>query len=130
MAEASSGGPANAIPKTDVDPSFYLLEASLADLADAAIAVGGYSLPVHSQLLSLQSGVLRELFRGERESGGHVRRWGRQVLLDGRCCPDCEPQKVAPPTLCSTSPAAALLPPARSLMPGPWCCVSPSVPSP
>ncbi|KAI7845149.1 hypothetical protein COHA_001194 [Chlorella ohadii] len=64
-AEAAVAG-----PFADIDPSFYLLEASLADLADAAIAVGGYSLPVHSQLLSLQSGVLRELFRGERESGG------------------------------------------------------------
>ncbi len=66
-AEAAVAG-----PFADIDPSFYLLEASLADLADAAIAVGGYSLPVHSQLLSLQSGVLRELFRGERESGGQV----------------------------------------------------------
>lgn len=93
MAEASSGGPATAF-----DPSFYLLEASLADLADAAIAVGGYSLPVHSQLLSLQSGVLRELFRGERESGGHVRCWGRQVLLDGRCCSVCGPAGTSPQT--------------------------------
>lgn len=51
------------------DPAFYLPEPSLADLADAAIVIGGVELPVHSQLLSLQSAVLRELFRGERERG-------------------------------------------------------------
>ncbi len=59
-------------------PTFYLPDPSLADLADAFIAIGDVELPVHSQLLSLQSAVLRELFRGERERGNQVRRapWG------------------------------------------------------
>lgn len=81
-AAATSAGSANAI-----DPSFYLLEASLADLADAEIAVGGFSLPVHSQLLSMQSGVLRELFRGERETGGRVS--PLQGLLSQACAAEC-----------------------------------------
>lgn len=65
-------------------PYFYLPEPSLVDLADAAIQVGGLLLPVHSQLLSMQSGVLRELFRGARESGGQV---GCQAARP--CVPGC-----------------------------------------
>ncbi|KAL4430395.1 hypothetical protein ABPG77_002201 [Micractinium sp. CCAP 211/92] len=50
----------------------YLPDGSLEALSDSFASVEGRRLPLHSQVLSTQSAVLRELFVSAREAGGQA----------------------------------------------------------
>jgi len=58
--------------KADVDwanpAAFYLGETGMEDLADVAIKHGKLELPAHSQVLAMNSAVLRDLFRSLRSA--------------------------------------------------------------
>lgn len=56
-------------PPCDCPHRFYMGNPDLAALADCFAVVGGVRLPLHSQVLSQQSGVLRELFLAQSEGG-------------------------------------------------------------
>ena len=94
--------------------NFYLGDGELYELYDAkASAGGGGELPLHSQVLSLHSGVLRSLFVAEaekdREAGAKVSPQPRRriavhpslaVSHSGAQCPtDVRPGPLAQPTL-------------------------------
>ncbi|KAL4458350.1 hypothetical protein ABPG75_013215 [Micractinium tetrahymenae] len=66
------------------DPApFYLGDPGLAELADVTIKHSGLALPAHSQLLAVQSSVLRDLFRSlPAEPGGKKRKRGEKEALE------------------------------------------------
>ncbi|PRW58089.1 MATH domain and coiled-coil domain-containing protein [Chlorella sorokiniana] len=67
--------------------AYYLVEnrEEMEALSDAVLVAGGVSLPVHSQVLSMQSGVLRRMFvdfRGSQRSSGEQAGSSSQNVAD------------------------------------------------
>ncbi|KAL4433896.1 hypothetical protein ABPG75_000337 [Micractinium tetrahymenae] len=82
LGAATAGASAAPLPDlASLDPTnlaaFYLPEPALEALADCFAVVDGVRLQLHSQVLSTQSAVLRELFVGQREGAG-----AGETLLD------------------------------------------------
>ncbi len=78
--------------------AFYLAaQPSMEALSDCHAVVNGMRLPLHSQVLSLHSAVLRELFLGQQE-GGVLRQssptcqqplWAAAWRMRAACCACC-----------------------------------------